>query len=276
MGRLVFESNRFEMKIFFTLLICLITAFKADAQRTRYVYFDSDKSELKPQGESTLDSLLVVLKRVGKYSLTISGYCDSTGTHEDNVPLSFERARAVYEYLKSKGVDSTVMFKKGYAEAPGNDDEESRARNRRVEIATKVGVPPKVSAPKGPPPLDVATFSKEIEVGKTFLLKNLNFIGNRAVLVPESVPMMAVLLEIMQKNPTLQIEIGGHVSCYNDTTLSKARAKFVYKYLVNKGIDSTRMTWKGYGHTKPLILDDCHSEEAGKQNRRVEIKVLKK
>ena len=266
------------MKFISILILCLAIALSIEAQRTRYVYFDTDQSELKPQAQSTLDSLAFVLKRLGKYRVTISGYCDSTGTHSGNISLSFDRADQVYEYLKSKGIDSQSMIKNGYAEAPDNTSEESRAHNRRVEISVGTGAQAVVSHPtvKAPIILDTATFSKEIEVGKTFLLKNLNFLGNRPVLLPECVPMMAVLLQVMQQHPTLKVEIGGHVSCRNDTLLSLARAKFVYNYLVHKGVDSTRMTYRGYGHTKPLVPDDCYSEAMGRQNRRVEIKVLKK
>ena len=265
------------MKFIALLIFCLAFVISTDAQRTRYVYFETDQSELKPQGQSTLDSLVIVLKRLGKYRITISGYCDSTGTHTGNISLSLDRAEQVYQYLKSKGIDSSLMTKNGYAEAPDNSSEESRARNRRVEVAVATGAKAVATpSPKAPPILDTATFSKEIEVGKTFLLKNLNFLGNRAVLLPECVPMMGVLFQVMQQHPTLKVEIGGHVSCRNDTLLSMARAKFVYNYLVHKGIDSTRMTYKGYGHTKPLVPDDCYSEALGRQNRRVEIKVLKK
>jgi outer membrane protein OmpA-like peptidoglycan-associated protein len=57
--------------------------------------------------------------------------------------------------------------------------------------------------------------------------------------------------------------------------LSTNRAKRVYDYLLKKGINKNRMTYQGYGGTKPLVRFEKDSEDANK-NRRVEIKVIKK
>jgi outer membrane protein OmpA-like peptidoglycan-associated protein len=262
------------MKLFFTLLISLAATCCLQAQAKRYVYFDSNKSALTAGGQATLDSLVVLLKDMGQYPIVISGYCDSTGTHGGNISLSEQRAERVYEYLKAKGVDTTRMTRKGYAEARDNSDEERKARNRRVEVSVLVGksITPTVSNPRS---LDPTTFARDAKVGATYRIDNLNFRPNQAVLVMESVSTLLTLLQIMQQNPTLKIEIGGHVCCSNDMPLSVARAKFVYDYLVHKGIDSTRMTYKGYGRTRPIIEND-ELERDAKINRRVEITVLKK
>ena len=79
----------------------------------------------------------------------------------------------------------------------------------------------------------------------------------------------------MKENLTLEIEIGGHVCCFNDMPLSVLRAQTVFKYLKKKGIDESRMTYKGYSRNKPVIEDDRHEADA-RVNRRVEITVLKK
>jgi hypothetical protein len=60
----------------------------------------------------------------------------------------------------------------------------------------------------------------------------------------------------MKENPTLEILIGGHVCCFNDMRLSVLRAKTIYDYLVENGIDKSRMKYKGYGLSKPLYLDN--------------------
>jgi outer membrane protein OmpA-like peptidoglycan-associated protein len=54
--------------------------------------------------------------------------------------------------------------------------------------------------------------------------------------------------------------------------LSQNRAKSVYDYLIKKGIDKTRLTYKGYGDTKPIA--DNKTEEGKQQNRRTEITIV--
>lgn len=89
----------------------------------------------------------------------------------------------------------------------------------------------------------------------------------------------AILNEVyafLKKNPKVVIEIGGHTNTippheYCDR-LSTLRAKSVAEYIINQGIDPSRVTYKGYGKRKPLI--DSRSLEARKKNQRVEIKIL--
>jgi outer membrane protein OmpA-like peptidoglycan-associated protein len=66
--------------------------------------------------------------------------------------------------------------------------------------------------------------------------------------------------------------------------LSDARAKAVYTYIISKGIDSKRLSYKGYGETKPKITDveigkltnESEKEKAHQSNRRTEYKIIKK
>ena len=79
----------------------------------------------------------------------------------------------------------------------------------------------------------------------------------------------------MIENPDLKIEIGGHTdntgtSEYN-IKLSEARAKSVYDFLVKYGIDIHRLSYKGYGETKPIVEND--SEENRAVNRRTEFRI---
>ncbi len=91
----------------------------------------------------------------------------------------------------------------------------------------------------------------------------------------------------MVKNPTLKFEIGGHTDTRGDDKenqkLSEDRAKAVYNYLLNKGIAPTRLFYKGYGESAPVISDtviskmssDKEKETAHQSNRRTEYKIVK-
>jgi outer membrane protein OmpA-like peptidoglycan-associated protein len=84
------------------------------------------------------------------------------------------------------------------------------------------------------------------------------------------------VVELLQKNPTLKIEIAGHTDNKGDKkynqTLSQKRAESVVNYLVQKGIATTRLTAKGYGDTMPVAPNDTEENKA--KNRRTELKVL--
>lgn len=113
-------------------------------------------------------------------------------------------------------------------------------------------------------------------------INNLYFVGNQAVLLPSSEPELPKVLRFMQVNPQLKIEIAGHINQPNqppvardswDWKLSIARAKLVYDYLLENKIDSSRISYKGYGNTQ-MRYPRARSAEEQSQNRRVEIRVL--
>jgi len=94
------------------------------------------------------------------------------------------------------------------------------------------------------------------------------------------------IIEFLNENNTLTIEIGGHTDSRgtNNLALSQSRAEAVYNYLVSKGIDSKRLTSKGYGSSAPVYSDEYikklsterEIENAHQSNRRTEYKIIKK
>lgn len=273
------------MKKIFLFFTLFITIGFANAQTKAIIYFDSNKSELKTNALKTLDSLVSVLQTANSYSITINGHCDNTGDDISNQTLSEKRANGVAEHLKNKKIVSIAA--KGFGETnpiASNDDETGKAKNRRAEITiaiSNVVIPPVQPTPVIVPRVpDKTTFNDkstltDLEVGKTLVLKNLNFEGGTAVLLPEGKPTLEMLLKTMQENPTLEIEIGGHVCCKDDMPLSILRAQSVHKYLVRHGINKERMTYKGHSRNKPIVEDD-RDEANARLNRRVEITVIKK
>jgi OOP family OmpA-OmpF porin len=115
------------------------------------------------------------------------------------------------------------------------------------------------------------------------VLENVYYAFNKAQLLEESFAALDKLAELMNQNPNMRIEIGGHTDdvgndAYNQK-LSDARAKSVVDYLVNnKGIDEGRIESKGYGETMPVApnrnADGSDNPEGRKKNRRTEFKVL--
>jgi outer membrane protein OmpA-like peptidoglycan-associated protein len=117
-----------------------------------------------------------------------------------------------------------------------------------------------------------------IVVGESILLNNVFFQQGRATLKSESFPELDRLVRIMQDNPTVKIELGGHTDNVGNKealkVLSENRVGAVKNYLIEKGISKERITGKGYGGEVPVVPN---TTEANRQrNRRVEFKIVKK
>ena len=104
---------------------------------SKSIRFAFDKSTLRPEDKEVLSRIAGILSTLKGYQISVYGYTDDIGTKEYNQKLSERRARSVYDYLVSNGLNPKIMTTKGFGEAdplvPG-DSEKARAINRRVEI----------------------------------------------------------------------------------------------------------------------------------------------
>ncbi len=110
----------------------------------RGVNFDFDKSVLRPDAVAILNEAIEVLKKYPALRVEVAGHTDSIGTDAYNQKLSERRAKAVFDYLTSNGVDAgRLVGPHGYGEsrpiapntnADGSDNPEGRAKNRRTEL----------------------------------------------------------------------------------------------------------------------------------------------
>lgn len=115
-----------------------------------------------------------------------------------------------------------------------------------------------------------------LEIGDSFVLENIQFDFDKSSIQPQSFQYLDKLFEYLEYHPEMRILIIGHTDnigteSYN-IDLSNMRAKAVVEYLINKGIDISRLEYKGVGFTQPLKIGD--SDEVKQLNRRVEIQLL--
>ncbi|WP_205512295.1 OmpA family protein [Longitalea arenae] len=115
-----------------------------------------------------------------------------------------------------------------------------------------------------------------IEANASVVLKNIFFDLGKFDLKPESTIELDNIFQLLKENPTLKIQISGHTDnigkAADNMTLSNNRAQAVVKYLAGKGIEAARLSFKGYGATKPIADND--SEQGRAQNRRTELQVV--
>lgn len=101
------------------------------------VTFDTDSSAIKPTFRDTLDKVAQSLNQYPDSLIDVYGHTDSTGSDAYNQALSERRARAVADYLTSRGVSYSRIRSQGFGETQpvaSNDTEAGRSANRRVEI----------------------------------------------------------------------------------------------------------------------------------------------
>jgi OOP family OmpA-OmpF porin len=113
----------------------------AGVLRLRGVNFDFDRATIRPDGAVILDEAAVLLsenlEQCPGHRVSVDGHTDATGPDAYNQALSERRAKAVRDYLVSKGTPAERLRTLGHGESSpiaGNDTREGRALNRRVEL----------------------------------------------------------------------------------------------------------------------------------------------
>ena len=105
--------------------------------RLNNIFFDTGKSELRPESAPELDRMVTTMNENPKLVIELGGHTDNVGGSELNQKLSQDRADSVREYFVGKGIEPDRVASKGFGENKPmgtNDTDEGRQRNRRVEF----------------------------------------------------------------------------------------------------------------------------------------------
>ncbi len=114
------------------------------------VYYDYDKSDLRPESVASLDTLVQFLNDNPSFTVEVYSFADAKGKEEYNKALSLRRAQSVVDYITGAGIDQNRVVAKGFGEsmpaAPntttgGKDDPVGRQLNRRTELRIITDVP---------------------------------------------------------------------------------------------------------------------------------------
>lgn len=253
------------------------------------IYFDFDKSYIRPDAATELNKVVEVMKKYPDLIIEGGSHTDSRGTFKYNQDLSTRRANATVQYIIEHGISADRISAKGYGETQlvnGCADgvictEKEHQFNRRTEFVIVNYDEIKDKYPEICPPSAVSTqeqidsdfdiivdpkiskqremeaFNNQFEVKGDKVLIKLNpiyFDLNSSFIRTDALPELYKVINIMEKYPKLIIECSSHTdaratSKYNNW-LSNQRAERTVDYIVSKGIDVNRISGKGYGETQ--------------------------
>jgi outer membrane protein OmpA-like peptidoglycan-associated protein len=185
-----------------------------------------------------------------------------------------------FEEMDCNAVLPAIAPKKGDAAiADAKKDALPPHKRGRVENSKeKPKEKPKDSVVAAPPKakiLDELDINK-IKTGSTIEVKKLYFKADTTTIDKNSYEVLNEIYGFLKEHDKIRVEIGGHTNGipsheYCDK-LSAARAKVVHDYLVSKGINESRLTFKGYGKRRKIAADS--TVEGRTKNQRVELKIL--
>ena len=269
------------------LVIILFLAgqlLQAQANNAHVVYFETGKYNVPDIETNRLVLFIKSLKDNQIERISIYGFTDDRGSDNYNLTLSQNRANAIKKIFSGFGVDDNLISNvDGKGEVllrvvSSDNLNIIRGLNRKVEInieyKEKEGVVVEIKEE------DIGTkqfLSDNIAVGDKITLDNILFKTGYSSLEVESINVLEVMAEALLKRKDLYFTIQGHVCCTNNTgdaidkktgkkNLSLARAKYIYEYLIGKGVKKSRMKYVGLRNKYPI-------GGAAKYDRRVEIKI---
>lgn len=264
------------------ILIALFTISTFSQELTHSVYFETDKSVINPTEKQNLDTFLKSLDTIGVKKIIVHGYCDDRGSQSYNLSLSHQRARAIEFYLEDNEIPERLIkliSGKGEVDLMASSNENNvnnlRQNNRRVDIIVKANVPNITESEVTESPTAQDLLLEELKIGDKIRLKNIYFKTGYATILPNSIETLTEIAEVLVNRKGVYFTIEGHVCCTHDTydavdrktnkrNLSVSRAKFIYNYLLRKGVKKNRMKFIGMKRKDPLGGNP-------KYDRRVEI-----
>jgi OOP family OmpA-OmpF porin len=226
------------------------------------IEFDIDKADIRPQYHDEVGRVGDFMKKYPDTTAVIEGYTDEVGSDEYNMQLSQRRAESVVNYLVNEfGIDRSRLSAKGYGKSrpiDSNATDAGKQKNRRIDAVIDCA-------------FDVRNIAPPPE--KLCMSLKMEFATGSAEIKPIYYAEVDKVGEYMNKYPTTTAVIEGHTdnvgSLDYNMKLSQQRAENVVNYLTNKfGIDSSRLTAKGYGPTRRIAYNS--TSEGRQKNRRID------
>jgi outer membrane protein OmpA-like peptidoglycan-associated protein len=282
--------NRILLLVFFSFFVL---EFNAQSKFDYPIYFAYKVSDLDTTEEKRLGVFLRNFDSFSIDSVSIRGYCDDRGKKKINDTLSKKRAENILDFIQSKIKYNLPYHIQGEGSIGLGGDlkiDSQRTLNRRAELelfysmtkkkdTAKLKPKPTIKEVPAAPTIEITDFLKSAKKGDNIDLK-IYFEGGGSQMTKASIPELTKLLEFLKINQSRKIKLTGHIlkagqeidgDSYDyktrDNFLSSNRAKVVYTYLIENGIDKERLSFEGMGSKFPR-------HQNPELDRRVEIIVV--
>ena len=269
------------MKKIVFLLFLLINLSQAQTQNSHVVYFETGQFDVPQIETNRLVLFIQSLKDIEIERISIYGFCDDRGSDLYNLELSQNRANAIKKIFSGFGVDDNLISNvdgKGEVLLRVISSENLniiRGLNRKVEINVVYKITEAEAVVEDEK--EYRFLNKKLKVGDKITLDNILFKTGYSYIEKESIPVLEMMADALRERDDIYFTIQGHVCCTRSArdavdkktgkrNLSLARAKYIYDYLVKKGVRRTRMRYVGLKNKYPLGKET-------KYDRRVEIKI---
>ncbi len=127
-----------------------------------------------------------------------------------------------------------------------------------------------VDVDKSPRVVEAPLKAEKLELGREYELNDINFATNSYELDEVARNVIDEFILYLEENPELKADIQGHTDNVgmpaDNMVLSQNRAKTVYEYALDYGVSPNRISYHGYGETRPVATND--TEEGRAENRR--------
>lgn len=265
------------------------------------VKFGSGKTSFSKISSNTdIINLKKALNNDPNLKIEIGGFTDNSGSTPKNITISQQRAKFVYEHLISQGFSKERISYKGYGPKKpiySNRYKSTRVGNRRIEVkilektvhsSTKL-VDERIEITKASDfkltylseflaQEKLKPEDREVGLPSNFIIDSLQFQSGSSM-IPENSKCLFYLdelLVVLQTNKALKIQINGFTDASGinekNVILSQERAKAVYDYLVQNGLNPNRVFYTGHGSVSPIAPN---AYKWGRDlNRRIEIEFV--
>lgn len=283
------------MKLKLILFLSIFYYSKCYSQEFKRVSVFFDTDSFNTQAKDWNETILFIKSCDTIIKIEIYGYCDDRASQEYNLKLSTNRAKKVFDELIKNQILSKKLYYKGMGSialvGKTKDTAIQRKENRRVDLEIYYKRYKEKNTPSADSLLQkswelykqksLGVITDSQKVGDIIIFKDILFFGRMHRFRPQSYPSLDSLTFYIKKYSKYKIKINGHVCLmgikdrsqdgYDKQTrtfnLSETRAKAVYEYLIDKGIDSSRLLYEGQKGLYPTGISCGH-------DRRVEIEIV--
>lgn len=250
-----------------------------------------DGSELTDMGLEELERMVAYLNEYPEIKFSIVTHVASSGDVDKDNSLSVDRLQTIELFFQNAGIDPSRLtlasagstqpfenvndYKIFNTEQPDDrvtftiyaDQDGDGVEDPKDKCIDEPGIPENSGCPE---------IAEDILQVFEQALQGIQFETAKAVIKPESFSILDNVVDIMKNNDAFFLKIEGHTDSQGgddaNQTLSDNRAKSTLKYLMDRGVDSSRLKAYGFGETQPVADNETAAGRA--KNRRVVFEVV--